>query len=426
MKVVYLCVILLNFPSLSSSENLQIQVQPSTVILGQNDLVVTCSTISPTQIDTVYTIQLKKNSTGSMVNVATVRSSNGQDTISWQDTNLQNRATATGSVSSPATAQLKLTIPKDRVLCPLDFTGYMCQMSAYTTASVNQDTNQVYVTYTVNPTTIDMPTVRILGEFTNTPSRQFPVGTAIQLTCNGQIGGEPSATIRWCSKKSQDFSFTGLPQTPVHSEATMSSNCQYTRSSTITYNLTNDDTYTQFLCESGYSPLCETGTAKQYLNITLEGNSGTPVSRTQEETSDAGIIAGAVIGGLAFLILVILLVYFLVLRRKTDGETYRTKEDVPGYNGPANPEGPVYSVPVKDHPPERQPRKKHPRDHEDDSHRRPRRGHENEGLDDEHTDKRSVDEDNKYENHGYTNRVMNDYNDGDVMPRGGQGFGSAV
>ncbi|XP_062603188.1 uncharacterized protein LOC134264963 isoform X2 [Saccostrea cucullata] len=354
MKVVYLCVILLNFPSLSSSENLQIQVQPSTVILGQNDLVVTCSTISPTQIDTVYTIQLKKNSTGSMVNVATVRSSNGQDTISWQDTNLQNRATATGSVSSPATAQLKLTIPKDRVLCPLDFTGYMCQMSAYTTASVNQDTNQVYVTYTVNPTTIDMPTVRILGEFTNTPSRQFPVGTAIQLTCNGQIGGEPSATIRWCSKKSQDFSFTGLPQTPVHSEATMSSNCQYTRSSTITYNLTNDDTYTQFLCESGYSPLCETGTAKQYLNITLEGNSGTPVSRTQEETSDAGIIAGAVIGGLAFLILVILLVYFLVLRRKTDGETYRTKEDVPGYNGPANPEGPVYSVPVKDHPPERQ------------------------------------------------------------------------
>jgi hypothetical protein len=39
------------------------------------------------------------------------------------------------------------------------------------------------------------------------------------------------------------------------------------------------------------------------------------------DTSDAGIIAGAVIGGLAVLILIILLVYFLVLRRKTDGES---------------------------------------------------------------------------------------------------------
>ncbi|XP_061189147.1 uncharacterized protein LOC133197236 isoform X2 [Saccostrea echinata] len=433
MKLIYLCVICLNFPSFGSTQNVRIQVQPLSVNLRQDDLVVTCSTVNPSQLDTVYTIQLQKNNTNtySMKDVVSVRSSGGQNTTTWQDTELRNRASVTGTVSTPATAQLKLTIPKDQVLCPQDFTGYMCIMSGFTTALVTQVTSQEYVTYIVHPTTIEMPTVRILGEFSNTPSRQFPVGTAIQLTCTGQIGSDASATIRWCAKKSQDFTFTGLPQTPVHSEASPSSGCQYTRSSTITYNLTSDDTYTQFLCESGYSGLCETGTAKQYLNITLEGNAGTPITRTSEETSDAGIIAGGVIGGLAFLILVILLVYFLVLRRKTDGETLssptdRTKEDVPGYNGPANPEGPVYSVPVKDHPPERQPRKKHPRDHEDDGRRRYRRGHENEGLDDEHTEKREMDDDNKYENHGYTNRVMNEYNDGDVMPRGGQGIGSAV
>ncbi|XP_062599729.1 uncharacterized protein LOC134261304 [Saccostrea cucullata] len=258
--------------SFVKAQNLQIQVQPPNVILGQNDIIITCSTIRQSQLDTVYTIQLQKNSTGTIQDVVSVRSSNGQDTITWQDTSLQNRATATGTVSSPATAQLKLTIPKNRALCPRDFTGYRCKMSGFTAALVNQETNQVYVTYTVNPTTIEMPNVRILGEFSNTPSRQFPVGTTVQLTCTGQIGSEPTATIRWCSKKSQDLGFTGLPQTPVHSEAWPSSNCQYTRSSTITYNLTSDDTYTQFLCESGYSGLCETGTAKQYLNISIAQN----------------------------------------------------------------------------------------------------------------------------------------------------------
>ncbi|XP_061188113.1 uncharacterized protein LOC133196217 [Saccostrea echinata] len=236
-------------------------------------MVVTCSTVNPTQMDTVYTILLQKNNTNtkSMKDVVSVRLSNGQDTITWQDMELQNRAIAIGTVSSPSTAQLKLTIPKDRVLCPWDFTGYMCAMSGFTTAAVNQETSQDYVTYTVHPTVIEMPAVRILGEFSNTALREFPVNTAIQLTCTGQIGSDASSTIRWCAKKSQEFTFTGVPQTPIHSEASLSAGCQYTRSSTITYNLTSDDTYTQFLCESGYSGLCETGTARQYLNISLEG-----------------------------------------------------------------------------------------------------------------------------------------------------------
>ncbi|XP_061185061.1 uncharacterized protein LOC133193102 [Saccostrea echinata] len=260
--------------NITLEQNVQIQIQSSSVNLGQDDLVVTCSTVNPSQLDTVYTIQLRKNNTNtySMKDVVSVRSRNGQDITTWQDTELQSRATATGTVSTPATAQLKLTIPKDRVLCPQDFTGYMCTMSLFTNALGTQETNKMYVTYTVHPKVIEMPSVRILGEFSNTPSRQFPVNTAIQLTCTGQIGSDASATIRWCAKKSQDFTFTGLPQTPVHSEASPSTGCQYTRSSTITYNLTSDDTYTQFLCESGSSGLCETGTATQYLNITLAQN----------------------------------------------------------------------------------------------------------------------------------------------------------
>ena len=73
-------------------------------------------------------------------------------------------------------------------------------------------------------------------------------------------------TIRWCARKSTDFTFTGLPQIHIHSEASLFG-CQYTRSSTIIYNLTSTDTFTQFLCESGDTGMCGTGSAIQHINI---------------------------------------------------------------------------------------------------------------------------------------------------------------
>lgn len=37
-----------------------------------------------------------------------------------------------------------------------------------------------------------MPRVRILNQDFDTPSRQCPVGTVIQLTCQGQVGSDKS------------------------------------------------------------------------------------------------------------------------------------------------------------------------------------------------------------------------------------------
>ncbi|XP_056010832.1 uncharacterized protein LOC125680722 isoform X1 [Ostrea edulis] len=300
---------LLSLLNLTSTQNIQIEAQPPTVDLRQDDLVILCSVTSPSQIETVYTIQLMKNNSGStLANVVSIRSGSG--VVSWQDSNLQNRATATGSVSSPQTAQLRLSIPKDNVQCPADFTGYKCTMNGYGTGSigsVNQETNQIFVSYRIQPTLIEMPRVRILGEFSSTAQRQFPVGSALQLTCTGQTGSDPRATIRWCAKTANAFTFTGLPQTPIHSEASLSG-CQYTRSSTITYNLTNSDTYTQFLCESGNSGLCETGTAKQYFNLTIEGNNSTPKHHKIASDEKAEII-GSVVGAVVFIGLLVILVF---------------------------------------------------------------------------------------------------------------------
>ena len=44
----------------------------------------------------------------------------------------------------------------------------------------------------VKPRVIEMPRVRILGEFSDTPTRQFPVATVLQLTCEGQVGNDAS------------------------------------------------------------------------------------------------------------------------------------------------------------------------------------------------------------------------------------------
>lgn len=50
--------------------------------------------------------------------------------------------------------------------------------------------NRFYL-YLANPTGIEMPRVRVLNDFYDTPQRQFPVGTAIQLTCQGEVGSDP-------------------------------------------------------------------------------------------------------------------------------------------------------------------------------------------------------------------------------------------
>ncbi|XP_061186382.1 uncharacterized protein LOC133194442 [Saccostrea echinata] len=223
----------------------------------------------------LFFIILQRNTSNSFeVSVSiTFSQDNLQGRIIYPDLTLQSRTTATGSLSPVSTAELRLTFTKYNVRCPDDFKEYRCRMrgvdsNSNSISEQDAESDPVKLDYRVQPYVIQIPRVRILGELFDTNERQFEVGTAVQLTCTGQIGSDPSATIRWCAKTAGAPSFTGLPQTPTHSQSSQSG-CQYTRTSSINYNLTTSDTYIQFLCESGYSGLCETGTARQYLNITL-------------------------------------------------------------------------------------------------------------------------------------------------------------
>ena len=132
-------------------QNIELEVLPQPVIYQENDLVIQCSITNPKQISSVYYIQLLKNSsTGFDTAVAIFKDQTPQ--IQWPSESLQTRASAVGSeINSPNTAKLKLTIDKDSVLCPTDFTAYRCKLLGFSTVSndaVTQETNPVTVTYT--------------------------------------------------------------------------------------------------------------------------------------------------------------------------------------------------------------------------------------------------------------------------------------
>lgn len=95
----------------ASPQNIQIQAIPSTVTLRENDLNIVCSITNPTQLRSVYFIQLLKNSSTTFENIVSVVT--GQTPpIQWNDIQLQGRASATGNIDSPTTAQLRFTIDK--------------------------------------------------------------------------------------------------------------------------------------------------------------------------------------------------------------------------------------------------------------------------------------------------------------------------
>lgn len=136
------------FSSPASAQNIHIQAEPQTVVFLKNDLVIVCSITNPTQLSSVFFIQILKNSSTTFDNVVSVTT--GQTLpVQWRDTVLQNRASVTGNINSPRTAQLRLTIDKNSVQCPTDFKMYSCKMSGMSTASnpVTEETTPITIFY---------------------------------------------------------------------------------------------------------------------------------------------------------------------------------------------------------------------------------------------------------------------------------------
>lgn len=95
----------------------------------------------------MFVIQLLENSSITFEPLVSVTT--GQTPlVEWTDSTLQDRASATGNLDSPSSAQLKLTINKASVQCPTDFNMYMCKMSGYAWFGlVAQETSPIVLSY---------------------------------------------------------------------------------------------------------------------------------------------------------------------------------------------------------------------------------------------------------------------------------------
>lgn len=132
-----------------STQDIQIQAIPPTVTLQANDLVIECSVTNPTQLSTIYYIQLFRN-TSTDFEVVVSALSGPADPVQWTDMSLRNRASATGSVTPSNSPKLRLTIDKTEIECPADFKMYMCKLSGLSSTTfkvITKETNPITISY---------------------------------------------------------------------------------------------------------------------------------------------------------------------------------------------------------------------------------------------------------------------------------------
>uniref|UniRef100_A0A8W8J9L4 Tyrosine-protein phosphatase domain-containing protein n=1 Tax=Magallana gigas TaxID=29159 RepID=A0A8W8J9L4_MAGGI len=267
------------------SQHVQIQAVPPTVKYLENDLVIICSITNPSSLIAIISLELLRNASGSFQTIVSIKQDQKPH---WINTLLERRATVSGSVNDTNSAELKFSIDNKNVLCPEDFTTYKCNMSGYVNIMnsnyIVQNEDQITITYTSKPTVLNEPTVQIYNSGSDTKERRFPDKTVLKLTCQGEIGTNPKKIIRWCIKKASQHSFVVFPLTTNHTVPSRFG-CQYTRSSTIVYNITSEDEFTQFLCETGDYELCGTGSIIRYVNISNLGKSYTEGTKVTSRPS---------------------------------------------------------------------------------------------------------------------------------------------
>ncbi|XP_060078211.1 uncharacterized protein LOC132557708 [Ylistrum balloti] len=399
----------------------------STLLTPASELKITCqpSTVSITDVNS---ISIKKNTSTTdytvLVSVSYDKPS-GSSVYLWGTTGHQGRqgVTVTGNVDTLAGAQLVLTIAANRTTCT-DGGAYQCQMGVTLIGgSGGTASDDKYVTAKESPTYTNSLSVTPLP---NVNSVYYSVGTVLTFSCTGTVGTDKQRHT-WCYKRASDSTYTGYPiasHIDQNDDGLVKENCNYRRTSTLTYNVTSADSNTTFMCEPYTGTVCGSNPPqlKSYYSIRNYVTGGSTGGQDDGgSVSNAGTIAGVVIGVFAAILLIVLIVYFVVIRRRGGGETYNTKEDGSPESaengGPAHTEGPVYSVPDKNRT-----RGKH--------------GHDNNALDEPREEKRSRRRDRDRRDYddgrGHSNKAMYDYSDDDrdggSMDGGGHpvGIGSSV
>ncbi|XP_033730823.1 uncharacterized protein LOC117320325, partial [Pecten maximus] len=232
---------------------------PSTLETPTSELRLTCTPSSAGITDISIIGLLRNSSSTDYQTVVSVRYSKATSSsvISWGNVVSQSRAgvSATGNVDTLSGAQLVFTIATNRTNCN-DGGAYRCSMGVTLTGgSGGVAIAEKYITAKVQPISTNDMTV---FPFPNVESVYYSVGSSLTFTCTGTVGSDKKPHT-WCYKRATDQGYTGFTTAAdinQNDNGLIQSGCNYQRTSTLTYNVTNDDTNTTFMCEPFTGTVC--------------------------------------------------------------------------------------------------------------------------------------------------------------------------
>ncbi|XP_052060037.1 uncharacterized protein LOC127700538 isoform X2 [Mytilus californianus] len=390
-------------------------ILPQRIQFGEEKIRLGCSPSTSPPWGVVNYVTLSKNTSTGMLDIVTVFLKDLKNETSWKISGWQSRVTMIKEYVYPVSGSgIAFDIAPSQVTCTDEGT-YQCKITGGSTGNSPIEKEKVgTVEFQVNPTSIDpiMPNP-------SQPELIYNPNEVVQLRCSGTVG-RPAQDFRWCYRSDINSNFKGWANSADYDQsAVTSSGCQNRRTSTLRYNVSAINDFTEFSCEVGGSTtICGVGSPLS-ANITIRKYT-VPSTNQQgsEDTASGGVIAGAVIGSFVGIILILVIVYFVAFRKKNEGETYRTKEE--NGTGSAPIDNTVYSVPNKDRhgDRDRSPKDKSPRHYE------------NRGLDEPHT--RGYNSDPRGRSNPGMDRSFDDVRDGNMKSSRGPmmgsnaSFGSAV
>ncbi|XP_046548456.1 uncharacterized protein LOC124258403 [Haliotis rubra] len=353
-----------------------------------SQLTVGCTPNAP-GITKVFNIEIgKKSSTGS--NQPIIQLANDDSSVQVVDTSLQQRLTASGSISG-ATGSIQFILTDLR--CADAASTYYCS-TLYLTGSSGSDEATTNITARTYPEQIEM---------FPTPDRvQYDDGEVLSIRCTGRIGNQFNEnnlqnlwTWEWRYIDNEFASWTRYPndQNITYDTPTSSAECQYTGASTLVHTVSNLDNGRQFRCSvvsADYSANKTVYVVGQAPPVT-----GTPGPKTGEAGVDGGMIAGIVVAILV-IIVVIIVVIVVMRKKKSGGEHYETKEEDGRDERPEMTPNVVYSTPASID-------QRQPRYHNRKSPNR-MKGRENNAMD----EPQERNPHNYYNNRGQANPAMDD------------------
>ncbi|XP_033759125.1 uncharacterized protein LOC117341380 isoform X2 [Pecten maximus] len=124
--------------------------------------------------------------------------------------------------------------------------------------------------------------------FPNVESVYYSVGSSLTFTCTGTVGSDKK-THKWCYKRATDQGYTGYSTAAdinQNDNGLIQSGCNYQRTSTLTYNVTNEDTNTTFMCEPFTGTVCGSNPASLITYKSIRRYSPGRTTGGQGDTGD--------------------------------------------------------------------------------------------------------------------------------------------